>query len=55
MDKEAEMMKEICGHCRHFCASQIYRNLGYCRLHNGRTGKHLLPVTGEICEEFSPR
>ncbi|MBC7329309.1 hypothetical protein H5T88_03015 [bacterium] len=55
MDKDVDILKEICGHCRHFCPSQIYRSLGYCRMHNGRAGKYLLPAEGQICEKFSPR
>ncbi len=55
MEKDAEMVRNICEFCRHFCPSQIYHNLGYCRLHNGRKGKHLFPATGEACKEFSQR
>ena len=55
MDKEANIIKDVCGRCRYFCASQIYRSLGYCRIHNDRAGKYLLPAEKEICEKFSPR
>jgi len=55
MDKKAEITKNICEACCHFCPSQIYNNLGYCRLHNGKKGKHLFPAVGEACKEFSPR
>lgn len=55
MDDHAEMLRNTCEHCRHFCLSQIYRNLGYCRLHNGKKGKHLFPAVGEACRDFSSR
>lgn len=55
MDKEMDILRNICEHCRHFCVSQIYHNLGYCRLHNGKKGKHLFPAAKEACEDFSQR
>lgn len=55
MDKDADMVRNTCGSCRNFCLSQIYREFGYCRLYNGKKGKHLLPRVGEACEKFSPR
>lgn len=55
MNDEVDMLKDICEHCRHFCPSQIYNNFGYCRLHNGRKGKHLFLALREACKDFSSR